>query len=241
VLNGAGKVQDSGRRVPSVLAASYVDDAETIPLPKCRIIRHNKQLPTYKQTPMPRRKPKKSKKPNVSIGKRIRDFLFSSTGVVTLAVAFLSLVVAWYSFKTRIEISPGNLSVRDDPFTTAFTLSNSGWLSIYNVHWQVNIVDLQYVNTGWREQENSYAFTKVIPKLASGDKTTMGLPRPAVGFQDHGVNVGKMEVLCVVNYRNSFFFGGRQTFRFVCFLTPESEYHWIPYQGQTSLKNENEK
>jgi hypothetical protein len=184
---------------------------------------------------MPRRKPKKPKKPNVSIGKRIWDLLFSSTGVVTLAGVFLSFAVAWYSFKTRIEISPGNLSVRDDPFTTAFTLSNSGLLSIHNVRWQVNIVDLQYVNTGWREHDNSYGFTKVIPELASGDKTTMGLPLPGAGFQGHGAKVWKMEVLCVVNYRKYFFFGGRQTFRFVCFLTPESEYHWVPYQGQTSV------
>jgi len=150
-------------------------------------------------------------------------------------VTVVTLVCGWYAFKSKIDVSYGTLVDQSNPYSTSFTLTNSGLLPLHNIEWAVELVDVQYPPP-IIFQKNTVRQVERLFTLEPGGKTTQLMsPRDIVLSNDLPPKVQKMDVLCSVCYQNFFNISGKQDFRFLCFLTKEGNYQWFPYDSQPAI------
>ncbi|SRR5258708_3122328 len=151
----------------------------------------------------------------------------------------LTLVGAWYAFKSKLEISYGTPTDRRDPYSTPFTLTNSGLLPLYDIKWEINLVDVEYENHG-RIQDSAVGTYQKIPSLDPGQKTTIFLTGPyPLGGIDQRVpirvaksQIKRAELVCSLSYRDVLRLSETQDYRFLCVLTKDGDYEWMPYNSQ---------
>jgi len=154
-------------------------------------------------------------------------------------VTVVTLVCAWYAFQSKIEISYGALLDGSNPYSTPFTLTNNGLLPLYNINWRVDLIDVDY-GIHSKIHDNSVSHVQEISPLDPGKKTTMFIAGPystniPMVVVD-GTKLQKMKLLFSVNYQNFFKLSEKQNFRFVCILTKDGHYEWLPYDSTVISK-----
>lgn len=158
--------------------------------------------------------------------------------ILGVAGTIVTLVLGYYAFKSKFEISYGTPSDRSDPYSTPFTLTNNGLLPLYDITWEINLVDVVYENS-WRIQDCGVGGFEEIPSLAPGQKTAIFLTGPyPLGGIDQRVpfhvthQLKRAELVCSLSCRNVLRLQEKHDYRFLCILREDGDYEWMPYNSQ---------
>jgi hypothetical protein len=140
-------------------------------------------------------------------------------------LAFLTIVTAYYSFCSKINIFPDKPIDIANPFATHFVLKNDSWLWITNV--KPHKLIIRNINNH-PMGINVNLVARAIPCLVSGETTSFSLPVSEFIFQGHKINYIKIEI--VVFYSSAFvpFFKKEKHVRFDTIQSKDGNLKWVP-------------
>lgn len=158
-------------------------------------------------------------------------FFLHSWKLLGAIALLIGLVQGYFFFTSRLSASPGPAFRPSDPFTSAFTLSNDGQFSIYDVeflclHNQTDVetrVSIQNIAT------NPRIFN--VQQVRANERTTTTCPRPALN------TVERADVSIVARYRPAFTFWQKtQRFRFVTAQQSDGTFQWLPMAAKLATQ-----
>lgn len=168
----------------------------------------------------------------------VRSLLSKPVSWLGFLGTIVTLFGGWYAFKSNIDIIYGALLDRNNPYSTPFTLSNRGLLSLHNIDWEVELVDVDYMPPNVTIQKFTVRNTQKIPFLDPGQTTTRFIPVPGptgpVDLTALSAQIRTMEIVCSVSYQDILSLREKRSFRFLCVLNKDGNYEWLPYDSATT-------
>ena len=149
-------------------------------------------------------------------------FRLSAKIVVGLATC-LGLVVALYSLCARIGVTSDSPINPDDPFSSPFTLSNKGFLPIYDVLFSCTLRDVKWQDGGVmniRTKTNA----DPIKRINAGEATTTFCK-----FLPYNAKIKSADIEIEVMYRPAYlFWSKRSSIRFGTVTESDGTLRWVP-------------
>lgn len=174
--------------------------------------------------PRRRSKPKPAQKTKQSWWSRIKGFAKSGWGMLLWFVSFLTLLLTFFKFWPSVEVGPGETYIKSMPLEGYFYIQNNSLFPIYNVDFDVAIVEAKAKDNTHIEQVFTRTGIRDIYKVGSGRRNIF--QQTGLTANPHAIVEVKFIFFWKYEYlwKNYYDWAGFQTA-----YTEDGEHVWLEY------------